>query len=179
MILVLGATGGIGGEVCQLLKEAGHSFRAMCRKQEQVAGLRANGIEAVLGDLDRPETLESAMRGCEVLFLLTAPTQNQMAQEKAAIDAAKRRASAGSSRSRLQTAMSAHRFRGRRPTRTSIIICAHRASVDHPDADGLHAEFSLVEGSNLEGLSADFGRKGLRVLGRYARLGSSRRRRPD
>lgn len=89
MILISGATGGIGGEVCRIFKETGTPFRALCRKREQVADFRENGSDAVLGDFDRPETLSSAMQGVETLFLITPPTQAQVAQETAAIDAAK------------------------------------------------------------------------------------------
>lgn len=89
MILVSGATGGIGGEVCRLLKENQAPFRALCRKEEQVARLRKQGIDAVLGDFDRPETLQAAMQGINTMFLITPPTPQQVAQETAAIDAAK------------------------------------------------------------------------------------------
>lgn len=90
MILVLGATGGIGGEVCRLLKHEGTPFRAMARKQEQIDCFHKDGVDAVRGDLDRPETLTAAMTGIDTLFLVTAPTQAQVAQETAAINAAKR-----------------------------------------------------------------------------------------
>lgn len=63
MILVSGATGGIGGEVCRLLKAEGTPFRAMGRKQEQVDHFRKHGMDAVLGDFDRPDMLAAAMRG--------------------------------------------------------------------------------------------------------------------
>ncbi|MET3725711.1 SDR family oxidoreductase [Sphingomonas trueperi] len=89
MILVSGATGGIGGEVCRLLKNAGTPFRALCRKQEQVEGLAKKGIDAVRGDFDQRETLAAAMQGIDTMFLITPPTQQQVAQETAAIDAAK------------------------------------------------------------------------------------------
>ncbi|MET3712804.1 uncharacterized protein YbjT (DUF2867 family) [Sphingomonas trueperi] len=89
MILVSGATGGIGGEVCRLLKNAGTPFRALCRKQEQVESLAKKGINAVRGDFDQPETLAAAMQGIDTMFLITPPTQQQVAQETAAIDAAK------------------------------------------------------------------------------------------
>lgn len=88
MILVSGATGGIGGEVCRLLQEAGTPFRALCRRQEQVESLAKKGIDAVRGDFDRPETLAAAMQGIDTMFLITPPTQQQVAQETAAIDAA-------------------------------------------------------------------------------------------
>lgn len=90
MILVSGATGGIGGELCSLLSQAGTPFKAMCRRKEQVDKFKEKGIEAVLGDFDRPETLDAAMNGCDKLFLITPPTPDQVKQETAAIDAAKR-----------------------------------------------------------------------------------------
>lgn len=90
MILVTGATGGIGGELCRLLDGAGVPFRAMCRKPEQVDRFRQRGLDAVLGDFSRPETLTSAMQGCDQLFLITAPSEDQVALETAAIEAAKR-----------------------------------------------------------------------------------------
>lgn len=90
MILVSGATGAIGGEICTLLSAANVPFRAMARRQTQVEALRARGIDAVRGDFDRPETLDAALRGAEVLFLITPPTPAQFEQEIAAIDAARR-----------------------------------------------------------------------------------------
>ncbi|WP_312491180.1 SDR family oxidoreductase [Sphingomonas sp.] len=90
MILISGATGGIGGEVCRLLQDAGTPFRAMARRPEQVDALRQKGMDAVLGDFDRAETLAAAMRGCDTLFLITPPTQSQFRQETGAIDAARR-----------------------------------------------------------------------------------------
>ncbi|MBB3472102.1 SDR family oxidoreductase [Sphingomonas sp. BK345] len=89
MILVLGATGGIGGEVCRQLKQAGAPFRGMARKQEQIDRFRHDGVDAVLGDLDRPGTLTAAMTGIDTLFLVTAPEPPQVARETAAIDAAR------------------------------------------------------------------------------------------
>jgi uncharacterized protein YbjT (DUF2867 family) len=90
MILVTGATGGIGGELCSLLGKAGEPFRAMCRRQEQVDAFLQKGIDAVLGDFDRPETLPTAMQGCDTMFLITVPTPEQVRHETGAIDAAKR-----------------------------------------------------------------------------------------
>lgn len=89
MILVSGATGGIGKELCRQLREADAPFRAMCRKQAQVSELEKAGFDAVLGDFDRPETLPAAMQGCDTMFLITPPTPDQVHQETAAIDAAK------------------------------------------------------------------------------------------
>lgn len=90
MILISGATGGIGGEICRLLAQSKTPFRAMCRKPAQVEDFRQRGVETVLGDFDRPETLPAAMDGCQTMFLITPPTPEQFTQETAAIDAAKR-----------------------------------------------------------------------------------------
>ena len=40
MILISGATGGIGSEICRLLGQAGTPFRAMARQQAQVDAYR-------------------------------------------------------------------------------------------------------------------------------------------
>lgn len=90
MILISGATGGIGGEICRLLAAAGTPFRAMGRRQAQVDAFRRHGTDAVLGDFDRPETLPAAMHGIDTLFLITPPSPRQFDQEVAAIDAARR-----------------------------------------------------------------------------------------
>ncbi len=89
MILISGATGGIGGEICRLLTRTGTPFRAMGRQPAQVEAFRKDGTDAVLGDFDRPDTLPAAMRGIDTLFLITPPTPHQFAQETAAIDAAR------------------------------------------------------------------------------------------
>ena len=90
MILVTGATGSVGGEVCRLLHRANRPFRAMCRKPEQIDRFREEGMEAVQGDFDRPETLATAMQGIDLLLLISAPTPRQAEHEIAAIDAARR-----------------------------------------------------------------------------------------
>jgi uncharacterized protein YbjT (DUF2867 family) len=65
-ILVVGATGFVGGQVAQKLRRQGESVRALVRGGDahpNVQPLRAAGIEVVAGDLTVPETLESACRG--------------------------------------------------------------------------------------------------------------------
>lgn len=66
MILVAGATGFLGGEICRRLTSAGRPVRALVRKTSDpatVAGLRALGAEIVEGDLRDPASLASACRG--------------------------------------------------------------------------------------------------------------------
>ena len=65
-ILVVGATGLVGGQVAQKLRRQGQSVRALVRGGDahpKVQPLRAAGIEIVNGDLTVAETLEPACRG--------------------------------------------------------------------------------------------------------------------
>ena len=65
-ILVVGATGFVGGQVAQKLRRQGESVRALVRGGDahpKVQPLHAAGIEIVAGDLTVPETLEPACRG--------------------------------------------------------------------------------------------------------------------
>jgi uncharacterized protein YbjT (DUF2867 family) len=63
MILVVGSTGMVGGEVCRLLSEKGVPFRAMVRSTSdpaKVEGLKKLGAEILEGDVRQPETLQAA-----------------------------------------------------------------------------------------------------------------------
>jgi 2-alkyl-3-oxoalkanoate reductase len=72
-IVVLGSTGVLGRNVLPRLRERGHQVRAVVRRTDQVQPLKRMGMEAVLGDILRPETLEGATEGCDVvLHLATA-----------------------------------------------------------------------------------------------------------
>lgn len=70
-ILVMGATGYIGGRLAPRLAEAGHDVRCLTRRPEQLAGVPwADGVEVVRGDaLDRP-SLDAAMAGVDVVYYL-------------------------------------------------------------------------------------------------------------
>src|SRR5579884_3011287 len=69
MILVTGAMGNVGGEVVRALIEAGHQVRALVRRLKQSA--LPQGVEEVVGDLNRPETLSAALIGVQGVFLLS------------------------------------------------------------------------------------------------------------
>jgi uncharacterized protein YbjT (DUF2867 family) len=70
-ILVIGATGQQGGATARQLLERGRPVRALVRDAESSAArsLRTAGAETVVGDLDDPASLRSAMRGVHGVFL--------------------------------------------------------------------------------------------------------------
>lgn len=86
MILVTGPTGTIGSHVVTELARAHVPTRALIRSPDKAAGL-PDGVEPVVGDL---ESLDGALDGVERLFLLSPPSPDQMRQESAAIDAARK-----------------------------------------------------------------------------------------
>lgn len=71
MILVVGSTGLVGGEICRLLAEEGKQFRALVRptsNQEKVNQLKEMGAELVYGDLKDPESIRKACEGCKTVI---------------------------------------------------------------------------------------------------------------
>jgi uncharacterized protein YbjT (DUF2867 family) len=90
MILVTGASGTVGSEVVTQLRKAGAPFRAAYHSEEKARKARESGVDAVVVDYDRPETLEAPLKGVGVLFLLSAGGVTQIAQEENALKAAKK-----------------------------------------------------------------------------------------
>lgn len=83
-VFLTGASGFLGGHVVQVLVEAGHTVRAMSRREETDAAIRAAGAVPVRASLDDPASLQEAMQGCEAVFHIAADTsmwkQNAAAQ---------------------------------------------------------------------------------------------------
>lgn len=69
MILVSGATGNAGGAVVSALVAAGEEVRALVRAGSESKLPRE--VEAVVADLNRPETLREAIAGASAAFLLS------------------------------------------------------------------------------------------------------------
>jgi uncharacterized protein YbjT (DUF2867 family) len=69
MILVTGATGNVGAELVRALAAAGEPVRALVRNEARRAALPA-GVEAAVGDLNRPDTLAPALDGVRGVHLL-------------------------------------------------------------------------------------------------------------
>jgi uncharacterized protein YbjT (DUF2867 family) len=66
MILVVGATGHLGGDICRRLAERGEPVRGLVRAssdRDAVDRLRALGVELVAGDLRDRASLEAACQG--------------------------------------------------------------------------------------------------------------------
>lgn len=69
MILVTGATGNVGGQLVEILASAGEPVRALIRREADQTGL-PDGVESVVGDLNRPAGLASALAGVRAVHLL-------------------------------------------------------------------------------------------------------------
>ena len=70
--LVLGATGGIGGEVARQLRDAGWEVRALQRSLQQPSE-RREGITWLRGDAMNGEEVARAARGCSVIVHAVNP----------------------------------------------------------------------------------------------------------
>ena len=71
MILVAGATGLLGAEICLRLPGRGLQVRALARPTANPARLeqlRAAGVELVWGDLKDPASLRDACRGADAVI---------------------------------------------------------------------------------------------------------------
>lgn len=90
-ILVTGATGTVGSEVVKALANCGVTVRAGVHslvKGERLKKLNPE-VQLVELDFDRPQTLAVAFTGVEKVFLLTPFTEQQVAEAKRLIDAAR------------------------------------------------------------------------------------------
>jgi uncharacterized protein YbjT (DUF2867 family) len=88
-ILVTGATGNVGGAVVDELLKRGAEVRVLVRKQPEAGKLPA-GVEAAIGDLLDPVSVEQAMQGVDKLFLLNAVVTDELTQALIAYGVAKR-----------------------------------------------------------------------------------------
>jgi uncharacterized protein YbjT (DUF2867 family) len=84
MILVTGATGKVGSEAVRLLAAQHQPVRALVRDPSRAPH---GDVEIVPGDFDRPDTLDTAMRGVDTVLLVSPAVP---AQEIAVIDSAVR-----------------------------------------------------------------------------------------
>jgi len=90
MICVTGAGGTVGGELIKQLESAHVTFRAAYFSLQKAEASRARGIDTVIIDYNRPETLHGAFQECDKLFLLGPDVLAQTRLELNAVEAAKR-----------------------------------------------------------------------------------------
>ena len=88
-VLVIGGTGTVGGELIAALCRVGINARCMSRYEKKLQSL-APGVEACVGDLERPSSLGAAFSGIDGVFLMTALSRNETLQGLAAVSAAKK-----------------------------------------------------------------------------------------
>jgi len=68
-ILLTGATGFIGGRLAERLAVAQDTrVRALVRNLDKAEGLQFRGVEVVRGDVTDPESLERAVRDCQIVI---------------------------------------------------------------------------------------------------------------
>jgi len=80
MILVAGATGFLGREICRQLTAQGRPTRGLVRPSsnpEMVSQLRQWGVELVEGDLKDPESLKPACRGVSTVISTVTATRSR------------------------------------------------------------------------------------------------------
>jgi uncharacterized protein YbjT (DUF2867 family) len=87
--LVTGATGNVGSALLGYLTTADADFRALIRDESKVQALRDRGVEAIVADFLKPETLGPALEGVSTIFLLTPITPDQVTQASNVIEAAR------------------------------------------------------------------------------------------
>ena len=88
MILVTGATGSNGRELINVLTLTGVAVRAMVRSMEHAQGLIGrDGVDVVVGDFDRAETLRAVLKGIDRAFLVTNSSERAEQQQLAFVEA--------------------------------------------------------------------------------------------
>jgi uncharacterized protein YbjT (DUF2867 family) len=77
MVLVVGATGLLGAEVCRKLRGAGKVVRAMVRSSSapnKLDTLRSVGVETAVADLKEPASLVRVLEGISEIITTASST---------------------------------------------------------------------------------------------------------
>jgi uncharacterized protein YbjT (DUF2867 family) len=76
-VLIVGATGSIGRYAVAEALRQGHTVRALVRDQARAARVLPDGVDPVVGDLTRPETLGPAIEGIEAIVFTHGSTTSE------------------------------------------------------------------------------------------------------
>ena len=87
-MLITGATGNNGQELVRQLIALGRPIRALVRNPEEASGIKGPNVGLAVGDFDRPETLDTALRNINKAFLLTPAAERFVQWQVAFIEAA-------------------------------------------------------------------------------------------
>ena len=68
LVLVTGATGFIGSQLCRALAAEGRHVRALYRRTSSLQALDGVGVDLCVGDILDPASLEPALRGVSLVF---------------------------------------------------------------------------------------------------------------
>ncbi len=79
MYLITGATGNIGSSLVTQLHQQGHAVRALVRSAARAEAL-PDGIEIAIGDLDDADSVHTALKGVDSVFLLHAVPGTEQTQ---------------------------------------------------------------------------------------------------
>jgi len=79
---VTGGSGFVGRNLIRALRERGFAVRALARSEGAAEAVRAQGAEAVAGDLSDRAAMASGMRGCERVFHAAAKADEWGAPEE-------------------------------------------------------------------------------------------------
>lgn len=77
MILVIGATGLVGTEVCRRLRARGEQVRALVpatSSKEKIEALRSSGVELLVGDPKESQSIVAACRGVNAVISTASST---------------------------------------------------------------------------------------------------------
>jgi uncharacterized protein YbjT (DUF2867 family) len=76
-VLIVGATGSIGRYAVAEALQHGYAVRALVRDQTRAARILPDGVDLVVGDLTRPETLGPAVDGVEAIVFTHGSTTSE------------------------------------------------------------------------------------------------------